>query len=279
MADALGRDLPDGPSPADQVVDLLAGACEPGLTAMPSGRFFGFVVGGSQPAALAADWLVGRWDQNAAMRQVTPAVAAVEEVAAGWLVDLLGLPAGTGVGFATGATTANFTAVLAGRDSLLRRAGWDVGRGLAGGPAIRVLAGRERHDSVDLALRYARPPRPRRSWTSTGRAGWSPTSLRDALAAGAGDADAGAAAGRQPALRCLRPVRGLHRGSPTTTTRGCTSTAPSGCGPPPRRRTGTLTAGVEGADSWATDAHKTLNVPYDCGVALVRDAGGADARR
>ena len=128
--------------------------------------------------------------------------------------------------------------MLAGRDSLLRRAGWDVGRGLAGGPAIRVLAGRERHDSVDLALRYAGLPSPS-SWTSTGRAGSVPESLRDALERAQGT----------PTLVLLQagnlhsgacdPFEDVHRGSPTTTTRGCTSTAPSGCGPPPRRRTGT----------------------------------------
>ena len=92
VATALGRDLPDGPTPAEDVIDQLATACEPGLTAMPSGRFFGFVIGGSQPAALAADWLVGAWDQNTVLRKVTPAVAAVEEVAAAWFLELLGTP-------------------------------------------------------------------------------------------------------------------------------------------------------------------------------------------
>ena len=160
VTEALGGDLPEGPSAAPDVVDLLAGAVEPGLVAMPSGRFFGFVIGGSHPAALAADWLVSAWDQNAVLRQVTPGVAAAEEVAGTWLLDLLGLPASSGVGFATGATTANLTGILAGRDTLLRRAGWDASRGLVGGPAVRVLAGRERHDSVDLALRYAGLPAP-----------------------------------------------------------------------------------------------------------------------
>ena len=275
VADALGRDLPDGPAPDDQGVDLLAEACEPGLTAMPSGRFFGFVVGGSQPAALAADWLVGSWDQNAAMRQVTPAVAAVEEVAAGWLVDLLGLPGGTGVGFATGATTANFTAVLAGRDSLLRRAGWDVSRGLAGGPAIRVLAGRERHDSVDLALRYAGLPSPELvDVDQEGRV--VPESLRDALerAQGtptlvllqAGNLHSG---GCDPFEECIRVAHDHHAWVHVDGAFGLwAATSPA------YRH---LTAGVEAADSWATDAHKTLNVPYDCGVVLVRDAAALTA--
>jgi hypothetical protein len=94
---ALGTGLPDGPTPAPDVIDLLARACEPGLTAMPSGRFYGFVIGGTHPAALAADWLVSAWDQNAGLGRPTPAAAAVEDVAKGWLLDLLGLPADSGV--------------------------------------------------------------------------------------------------------------------------------------------------------------------------------------
>ena len=236
VADALGRELPEGPSDAEEVVDLLVGAVEPGLVAMPSGRFFGFVIGGSHPAALAADWLVGAWDQNAVLRQVTPGVAAAEELAAAWLLDLLGLPAGSGVGFATGATTANFTGIAAARDTLLRRSGWDVSRGLAGGPAVRVLAGRERHDSVDLALRYAGLPSPdlvdvtTRAGCSRSRspsASPSPTPRRWSCSRPA-------TCTRVPATRSTRACR-----SPTSTAPGCTSTAPSGCGRPRPRRTGT----------------------------------------
>src|SRR4051794_7378729 len=158
VAGALGRALPEGPTPAEDVVDLLATECEPGLVAMPGGRFFGFVIGGSQPAALAADWLVSSWDQNTVLRKVTPATVAVEEVAAMWFLELLGLPAESGVGFATGATMANFTGLVAARDATLRARGWDLSRGLAGSPPIRVLAGRERHSSADLALRFAGLP-------------------------------------------------------------------------------------------------------------------------
>jgi glutamate/tyrosine decarboxylase-like PLP-dependent enzyme len=137
------------------VIDLLAVACEPGLTAIPGGRFYGFVAGGSEPAALAADWLVSAWDQNCALRAVTPAYAAAEDVASAWLLDLLGLPAGSAVGFATGATMANFTCLAAGRDAVLRRTGWNVaGAGLAGGPRVRVVTGEDRHIAIDLALRY-----------------------------------------------------------------------------------------------------------------------------
>src|SRR5579859_4523475 len=123
---ALGTGLPEGPTPVDEVIDLLAGACEPGLVAMPSGRFYGMVIGGSHPAALAADWLVSAWDQNAVLRAVSPAHAAVEDVTSRWLLDLLGLPEQSGVGFVTGATMSIFTCLAAARDAVLRQAGWDV---------------------------------------------------------------------------------------------------------------------------------------------------------
>ena len=274
VVDALGRELPDRSSPAEEVVDLLAEACDPGLVAMPSGRFFGFVIGGSHPAALAADWLVGAWDQNAVLRQVAPAVAAVEEVAGAWILDLLGLPAGSGVGFATGATTANFTGIAAGRDALLRRAGWDVSRGLAGGPPIRVLAGRERHDSVDLALRYAGLPSP--VTVDVDREGRVvPDALEAAFATGDG-----------PALVLLQ-AGNLHSGAsdpfdvcvPLAHDRDAWVHVDgafglwAGASSSYRH----LTAGVGEADSWATDAHKTLNVPYDCGVVAVRDPAALTA--
>jgi len=275
VADALGRDLPDEPTAAADVVDLLAEAVEPGLVAMPSGRFFGFVIGGSHPAALAADWLVGAWDQNAVLRQVTPGVAAVEEVAGTWLLDLLGLPPGSGVGFATGATTANFTGIASGRDALLRAAGWDVARGLAGGPAVRVLAGRERHDSIDLALRYAGLPSPELvDVDDQGRV--RPDALADALRAGSGG----------PTLVLLQ-AGNLHSGAsdpfdacvPLAHEHGAWVHVDGAFGlwaaAAPTYRY--LTAGVEAADSWATDAHKTLNVPYDCGVVVVRDPAALTA--
>ena len=155
VTEALGTELPAGPTPANEVIDLLASACEPGLTAMPSGRFYGFVIGGTHPAALAADWLVSAWDQNAVLRAVSPAHAAVEDVTSAWLLDLLGLPETSGVGFVTGATMSNFTCLAAARDAVLRQHGWDVAaHGLSGSPRVRVLVGAQRHDTVDLALRY-----------------------------------------------------------------------------------------------------------------------------
>ena len=236
VADALGRDLPDESTDAEEVVDLLASACEPGLVAMPSGRFFGFVIGGSHPAALAADWLVSAWDQNAAMRQVTPATAAAEEVAGSWLLDLLGLPSGAAVGFATGATMANFTGIAAGRDSLLRKAGWDVSAGPRGRPggARARRGGATRLGGPRAALRRAartgaRRCRPRGAHRArcTSRGVGEPARRPTLVLLQAGNLHSGAFDPFDECVRCA-----------TSTTHGCTSTARSGCGRPPRRRTG-----------------------------------------
>ncbi|MFD0366677.1 pyridoxal phosphate-dependent decarboxylase family protein [Streptomyces sp. NPDC127114] len=273
---ALGPDLPDGPgSPAD-VVDLMATACEPGLTAFPGGRFYGFVVGGTEPAALAADWLVSAWDQNCVMRTVSPAYTAAEEIAGAWLLDLLGLPGGSSVGFTTGATMANFTCLAAGRDAVLRDAGWDVARdGLHGGPAVRVVAGESRHMAVDLALRYLGLGRPELVRADDqGRV--EAEALRDALRAG----------GRRPTIVVLQ-AGDVHSGAfdPfAETVRAARETdawvhvdGAFGLWAAASPRYAHLTAGCADADSWATDAHKTLNVPYDCGLAIVRDPSAVRA--
>jgi glutamate/tyrosine decarboxylase-like PLP-dependent enzyme len=275
VADALGRELPDEPTDPTEVVDLMVSACEPGLTAMPGGRFFGFVIGGSHPAALAADWLVGTWDQNTGMRQVTPAAAALEEVAGSWLLDLLGLPTGSAVGFATGATMANFTGLAAARDKVLRDAGHDLSLGLSGGPRVRVLAGRERHDSVDVALRYLGLGTPDLvDVDAQGRV--LPDALATALAEVRG----------APTIVVLQ-AGNLHSGAfdpfdeciPLAHAHGAWVHVDGAFGlwaaaSPTLRH---LTDGIGGADSWATDAHKTLNVPYDCGLAIVRDAQAVSA--
>lgn len=267
---ALGAELPDGPSPPSDVVDLLATACEPGLTAFPGGRFYGFVIGGTEPAALAADWLVSAWDQNCVMRAVSPAYAAAEDIAGGWLLDLLGLPGGSAVGFTTGAMMANFTCIAAGRDAVLRRAGRDVARdGLAGGPAVRVLVGEDRHMTVDLALRYLGLGRPE-PVAADGQGRIVPEALRDALASGgrsptivvlqAGDIHSGAF---DPFAETIRTARASDAWVHVDGAFGLWAAASP--------LYAHLTAGCAEADSWATDAHKTLNVPYDCGLAIVRD--------
>ena len=271
---ALGTELPAGPTPANEVIDLLASACEPGLTAMPSGRFYGFVIGGTHPAALAADWLVSAWDQNAVLRAVSPAHAAVEDVASTWLLDLLGLPATSGVGFVTGATMSNFTCLAAARDTVLRRRGWNVAvNGLSGSPRVRVLVGAQRHDTVDLALRYLGLGAPELvKADDQGRID------PDALASALGEADQGA--GTAPAIVVLQ-AGNLHSGAFDPFTKAIAVAHEHGAwvhidgafglfaaASPTTRH---LTEGYERADSWTTDAHKTLNVPYDCGIAIVAD--------
>ena len=270
VADALGRDLPDGPTDAADVVDLLARASEPGLTAIPSGRFFGFVMGGTHPAALATDWLTGAWDQNAGLRAVTPASMAVEDLAEAWVLDLLGLPAEGAVGFVTGGTMANFTCLAAGRDAVLRQAGWDVAaRGLAGSPGVRVLVGEERHDSVDLVLRYLGLGEPE-PVAADDQGRLRVDALRDALRA----------PDDRPVLLALQ-AGNVHSGAFDPFHETIDLAHQHGAwvhvdgafglfaGASPTHRH--LVEGYAAADSWATDAHKTLNVPYDCGLAIVRD--------
>src|SRR6478752_10066162 len=161
LTELFGGDLPRAGTDPATVTDLLATGAEPGLMAIQSGRFYGWVMGGTLPAALAADWLVSAWDQNAGLRNATPAVAALEEVAGQWLKQLFGLPAGADVGFVTGGTMANFSGLAAAREAVLSRAGWDVAsHGLTGAPRVHVLVGKERHETVDLALRYLGLGRP-----------------------------------------------------------------------------------------------------------------------
>ena len=273
---ALGVTLPDHGSGSADVVDRLAEACEPGLTAMGSGRFFGFVIGGTHPAALATDWLVSAWDQNCGLRRVTPAHSAVEDVASAWLLDLLGLPSGSAVGFVTGGTMANFTGLAAGRDSVLRRAGWDVAqRGLNGGPRVRVLVGAERHDTVDLSLRYLGLGLPEPvAVDEQGR-------LRtDALQSALAEGD------DEPTIVVLQ-AGNVHSGAFDPFADAISAAHAHGAwvhvdgafglwaaASPSYQH---LVMGYQEADSWATDAHKTLNVPYDTGLAIVRDAAALRA--
>ncbi|HYO38074.1 MAG TPA: aminotransferase class V-fold PLP-dependent enzyme [Nocardioidaceae bacterium] len=267
---ALGAELPDGPTDPVEVVDLLARAAEPGLTAMPSGRFFGFVIGGTHPAAIAADWLTSAWDQNAGLRTVTPAATAVDDVAEAWVLDLLGLPEGSAVGFVTGGTMANFTCLAAARGAVLARAGWDVGAdGLVGSPGVRVLVGAERHDSVDLVLRFLGLGAPELVAVDTqGR--MDAAALRAMLEGGddrptvvalqAGNIHSGAF---DPFHEAIAVAHEHGAGVHVDGAFGLFA----GAAPAYRH----LVDGHEAADSWATDAHKTLNVPYDCGLAIVRD--------
>src|ERR1700722_17727941 len=155
LRSSLGGPLPEIPSDPREVIARLAAAADPGLVASPGGRYFGFVIGGAVPAALAADWLTSTWDQNAGLYVIGPSAAVVEEVAGTWTAELLGLPDGVSFAFVTGCQMAHVTALAAGRHPLLDRVGWDVNeRGLIGAPMVKVLVGAERHATVDRALRF-----------------------------------------------------------------------------------------------------------------------------
>ncbi|MFL6163903.1 MAG: pyridoxal phosphate-dependent decarboxylase family protein [Jatrophihabitantaceae bacterium] len=269
LAKAFGENIPDRPAEPAAVIDLLNEATEDGLMAMASGRFFGWVIGGTLPAAMAADWLVSAWDQNAGMRNPTPGVVAAEETAARWLLDLLGLADGCDVGFVTGATMANFSCLAAAREQVLTDVGWDLARlGLTGAPPITVLVGAERHETVDVALRYLGLGAP-----TVVPADAQGRIRPDALAERLGDG---------PAIVCLQ-AGNLHSGAFDPFAEAIGTAHEHGAwvhidgafglwaGASPTHRQ--LVAGYEDADSWGTDAHKTLNVPYDCGIAIVAKPG------
>jgi glutamate/tyrosine decarboxylase-like PLP-dependent enzyme len=264
----LGGPLPEAPGDPREVIAALATAADPGLLASPSGRFFGFVVGGAMPAGLAADWLTSSWDQNAGLFVLGPAASVVEEVVGGWLVELLGLPADVSFGFVTGVQMANFTGLAAARNEVLRRAGWDVeASGLVGGPPVRVLAGEGRHDTIDRAARYLGLGRDAIVPVAADDQGrMRPEALRRALAGVAGPVIVCAQAGNVNS-GAVDPVGAIcelgHQAGAWVHVDGAFGLWAAAS---PRLRH--LVAGVELADSWATDAHKWLNVPYDSGLVF-----------
>jgi glutamate/tyrosine decarboxylase-like PLP-dependent enzyme len=274
LAGAFGGELPQSGMPPADVVDYLASHAEPGLMAMPSGRFFGWVIGGTLPAAMAADWLVSAWDQNSGLRYATPAIAAIEEAAGGWLLQLLGLPEDSDVGFVTGATMANFTGLAAARWRLLKDADWNLDRdGLFGAPRIHCLVGEERHETIDLALRYLGLGSPT-VVASDNQGRIDAAELDCAL-------DRALSSGPAPVLVCLQ-AGNVHSGAFDPFASAVAVSKAHGAWVHVDGAFGLwaaavpelagLTAGVGRADSWATDAHKCLNVPYDCGIVVVKDA-------
>ena len=272
IAPSFAGPLPEGPTDPAEVIDLLAALAEPGLMAMPSGRFFGWVIGGALPAALAADWLVSAWDQNATLRYATPAAAAAEEAAGGWLLELLGLPAGADVGFVTGATMASFSGLAAARHQVLAQVGWDVNvKGLNGSPQVRVIVGAEGHSAVDVALRYLGLGEPTRvAADDQGRIeiaalaaaldGWTGPTI---VCLQAGNVHSGAFDDIGEAARVAH-AHGTPGARPWVHVDGA-----FGLWAAASPNLQHLVPGLAEADSWATDAHKTLNVPYDCGVVIV----------
>lgn len=265
----LGRELPVQGTADAAVLEHLVENVEPGLIAIGSPRFYGWVIGGTQPVALAADWLVSAWDQNAGLRAITPGAAAAEELAGEWLLDLLGLPAECEVGFTTGATMAQFSCLAAARNEVLAAVGWDVEvDGLSGAPRVRYIAGEERHATMDLAARYLGLGRPL-VVPADGQGRIDVNALRHVLDAGEGPAIVALQAGNIHSGAYddfAAAIAVAHAASAWVHIDGAFGLWAAAS--PSLRH---LTAGFEGADSWSTDAHKTLNVPYDCGIAIVRD--------
>jgi glutamate/tyrosine decarboxylase-like PLP-dependent enzyme len=271
VGERLGGPLAEQGEAPEAVIEDLALGAGPGIVASAGPRYFGFVIGGALPAALAADWLVSAWDQCAAFHSLSPAAAAIEEIAADWTLDLLGLPRGASVGFVTGAQAANTTALAAARHFVLARAGWDVERdGLIGAPAVNVVCGDGAHATIFTALRLlglgaataTRVP-------ADGQGRMLPDALEETLNAVDGPTIVCAQAGNVATGACdpFLPI------ADACADRGAwlhvdgafglwAAAAPS---------TRELVTGAERADSWAVDAHKWLNVPYDCALAMVAD--------
>jgi len=263
----LGGPLPERPSAAGEVFALLDRYGSPASVATAGGRFFGYVHGGSLPAALAANWLAAAWDQNAALASTSPAGSALEEISLGWLLDVLRLPAGSAGAFVTGATMANFTGLAAARHAVLERAGWDVeSDGLQGAPAVTVAAGEEAHPSVIKSLGLLGLGRRNVIRVPTDRHG---RMRPEALPRFDG-----------PAIVCMQ-AGNVNTGAVDPAAEICAAAHERGAWvhvdgafglwAAASPRYAHLVAGVEQADSWATDAHKWLNVPYDSGLAFVRE--------
>jgi len=269
----LARPLADLGAPCVTVIDDLVADTAGGILGSQNGRFYGWVIGGGLPAAMAADWLTTVWDQNAGVHACSPAASVVEEVAAGWLREIFDLPPETSVGFVTGCQMAHVTCLAAARHALLRDRGWDVERrGLTGGPPIRILANADRHGSVDRAVRLVGIGSDAIEPLAVDDAGCvTPETLQNALSASP-----------HPAIVVLQAGE-LNRAAfdpfellaPVARAAGAWTHVDGAFGlwakASPLHRE--LVRGLELCDSWTTDAHKYLNVPYDSGLAFVRDAG------
>jgi glutamate/tyrosine decarboxylase-like PLP-dependent enzyme len=268
---SLDRNLPEAGEDPAAVVEALADAAEPGLIALNSPRYFGFVIGGTLPAALGADWLAGAWDQIASLYVCGPSASVAEEVAGRWVLELLGLPESAAFGLTTGGTMANFAGIAAGRHDVLERAGWDVeGQGLNGAPEVRVLVGEHAHATIFVALRMLGLGAERAIRIRTDEAGrMDPEALAAELERGEGPAIVCAQAG-EVNTGCFDPFEPLaeicERHGAWLHVDGAV-----GLWAAASREFDPLLAGLERADSWSTDAHKWLNVPYDCGFIAVAD--------
>lgn len=270
---AFDEPLPTGPSDPAQTLQLLDEVGSPATMAMAGPRFFGFVIGGSLPVTLGANWLAGAWDQNAVLYRATPGAAYLERIALRWALDVLNLPAECGGAFVTGATVANLCALAAARHAVLKRAGWQVeADGLFGAPSITVIVGDEVHPSVTKSLgilglgrsRIVRVPVDGQGRMIAERL--PPISGPTIICVQAGNVNTGAI---DPIANLCRRAHAAGAWVHVDGAFGLWAAAA-----PSRAH---LTTGIADADSWATDAHKWLNVPYDCGLAFVRDAHALQA--
>jgi glutamate/tyrosine decarboxylase-like PLP-dependent enzyme len=267
--DALDFPLPASGRAAGDVLALLDDVGSPATVASAGPRYFGFVTGGALPVAVAAAWLATAWDQNAALTVMSPAAARCDTVALRWLAELLGLPAGTGGGFVTGATMANATCLAAARDAVLARHGWDAaGQGLFGAPPVTVVVGAEVHTTVRKALglvglgRDRAIPLPVDAQGAIVPRGLPALSGPAIVCLQAGNVNSGASDPFGPLIGWAREQRAWVHVDGAFGLWAAAAAAPA---------TAAQVAGVGAADSWATDAHKWLNTTYDCGIALVRD--------
>ena len=270
---AFDEPLPSDPTAPEAVLAMMDEIGSPATMAMAGPRFFGFVIGGSLPVTLAANWLASAWDQNSALYNVTPATARLEQVALRWLIELFGLPENCSGAFVTGATVANFTALAAARHTVLERAGWNVeADGLFGAPPITVVVGQEAHPTLMKSLGLLGLGRNRVVRVPVDGQG---RMRADALPALAGPAIVCVQAGNVN-TGAFDPIGAIcqqaHADGAWVHVDGAfglwAAVAPSFAH---------LADGMQQANSWATDAHKWLNVPYDSGLAFVRDASALPA--
>jgi glutamate/tyrosine decarboxylase-like PLP-dependent enzyme len=271
LRDRLNRDLPETGEDPVAVVEALADSAEPGVIATGSPRYFGFVIGGALPAALSADWLAAAWDQVGSLYVCGPSASVAEEVSGRWVLELLGLPPSAGFGLTTGGTMANFAGIAAGRHAVLEREGWDVeARGLHGAPEVRVLVGEHAHATIAVALRMLGLGAENAITVAADERGrMIPSELAAELDRSEGPAIVCAQAGEvntgcfdpfdELAEICARHGAWLHVDGAV----GLWAAASP--------RLADLTHGLARADSWSTDSHKWLNVPYDSGFIAVAD--------
>jgi glutamate/tyrosine decarboxylase-like PLP-dependent enzyme len=259
--------MPDGPTDPETVLALLDDVGSPATVSTAGSRYFGFVIGGSLPVTVAANWLAGAWDQNAGLEVSSPVAAALEQITLKWLLDVLSLPAESGVGFVTGATMANFSALAAARHAILQKLGWDVeAQGLFGAPPVTVVVGDEVHVSVLKALSLVGLGRDRVVRVPVDAQGQMRADALPKLSSStivciqAGNVNTGAF---DPAREICAAA---HEAGAWVHVDGAFGLWAAAA--PERAH---LTAGFQDADSWATDAHKWLNVPYDSGLAFCRD--------